>query len=153
MAATYVEVPAADFEARLQAAGFTREIQGSEVVYRRVHARCQHLSVKIYTSLPANGGDVRACGSDAIRVVAVFEKAGTEARRAISFAIYKGKRVHRAGSIEAVLTRTIDRAREAYAACNEFCKGDRRCWTCCGKPPSIASHNHANANTIAGAAS
>ena len=154
MAAEFVEIPALAFEQRLLAAGFEPDLdaRGNEVVYRRAHARCKHLSVKIYTTLPQRGAVARECGTDAIRVVAVFEKKPSyEGERHVSFGIFKSRPVHRSGSpklapearIAAVLERTIERAREAYAACNEHCKGDKRCWSCCGKP---ATHSPKEGN-------
>ena len=69
---------------------------------------------------------------EAEKVVAAYEK--KEGPKPVSFAIHKGKRVYRAGTVDAVLARMLERAREAYAACNERCKGDKRCWDCCGRP-------------------
>lgn len=132
MAATYVEVPREAVFSAMEKAGFTAAVQGSEVVFVRAHHRCRHLLVKVYTSLSAHAEVARGCGDDAIRVVAAYEK--KEGPRPVSFAIHKGKRVHRTGSVDAVLARTLERAREAYAACNERCKGDKRCWECCGRP-------------------
>jgi hypothetical protein len=40
--------------------------------------------------------------------------------------IFKATRVHRAGTVDAVLDRMIERAREAYTACNDHRSGKVR---------------------------
>lgn len=131
----YVEVPADSIHETLRKAGFTQDSFGGEIVYKRQHAKCKHLTIQVFTSLPVRGGDARGCGDDAIRVSAVFEKARRNAQpgdRPFVRIVHKGKRVHRSGSVEAVLARMLERARDAYGACNEFCKSDDRCYECCG---------------------
>ncbi len=122
---TYVEVPSAALFARLEEAGFTRGIMGREVTYTRAHAKDARLSVVVYTSAAEGAQDARGCGEDAIRVVAAFtwlHRASNEQRRKN---LFKAK-VLRVTSIEGVLQRTIEKAREAYAACNEFLKQSNR---------------------------
>lgn len=131
----YVEVPAESIHEALRKAGFEQGSFGGEIVYKRAHAKCKHLTIQVFTSLPVRGGDVRGCGDDAIRVNAVFEKALRNAQpgdRPFVRIVHKGKRVHRSGSVEAVIKRMVERAREAYGACNEFCKSTDRCYECCG---------------------
>lgn len=133
MATRFVSVPRESIVEALTKAGFTPGVQGSEVVFSRVHHRCKHTVVKVFTSLSARETEaVRGCGEDAIRVVAAYEK--KDGNRPVSFGLYKAKRVYRTGSVEAVLARIVERAREAYKACNERCKGEKRCWECCGRP-------------------
>jgi hypothetical protein len=118
----YVEVPSAALFQRLEAAGFTRGIIGREVTYTRAHARDERLSVVVYTSAAEGSQEARGCGEDAIRVVAAFtwlHKPTGERRRKN---LYQAK-VLRVTSIDGVLARTIEKAREAYQACNEFLKG------------------------------
>jgi len=119
--AHYVEVPAAQLFAKLEAAGFTRGIIGREVTYTRAHDLDARLSVVVYTSAAEGAQDARGCGEDAIRVVAAFSwynhGAGEQRRKNL----YQQK-VLRVTSIEGVLERTIDAARKAYAACNEYRK-------------------------------
>jgi hypothetical protein len=70
--------------------------------------------VKIFTSLPKQVGDARGCGEDAIRVLLVFENPVSKA----SGCLYKASRVYRTGSEQAVIERTLERARECYAEAN-----------------------------------
>jgi hypothetical protein len=127
-----VIVPAEAIHARLRAAGFVEGRHGGEVIYARQHARCTHLSVIVYTTLPARGGDTRGLGEDAIRIVAMFERLTPGRDRPYTKLVAKTARVFRTGSTEAVMERTIERAREAYAECNEFFKRGE-CFECCKK--------------------
>ena len=119
--AHYVEVPSDRLFALLEGAGFTRGIMGREVVFSRKHAKDDRLSVVVFTSAAEGARDARGCGEDAIRVSAAFtwlHRASGETRRKI---LYRAK-VLRVTSIEGVLQRTIDKAREAYQACNAYRK-------------------------------
>lgn len=124
-----VTVPAEAMHARLRAAGFVEGRFSGEVTYTRTHQRCPHLSVTVYTSMPARGGDTRALGEDAIRVVAIFQRALPGRDRPYTKLVTKTARVFRTGSVEKVLERTIERAREAYGECNEFLKRGE-CYEC-----------------------
>lgn len=113
----FVTVPRQLFEAALQKAGFavdTVDRSGNELVYIRQHDKDPTMFVKIYTSLPASGGDTRANGADAIRVLLIFRNP----RSGRSGCLFKAPRVLRTGSPEAVVARTIGRAREAWAEGN-----------------------------------
>ena len=68
--------------------------------------------VVVYTSIARGQQGARGCGEDAIRVVVTFE--GPDGPRGI----WKTKRVHRTGSVEATLGRMLERAREAYGHIN-----------------------------------
>ncbi len=119
----FVQVPAAAIRERLAAAGFrlVPATRGEEV-YERPHGRDPRYIVKVYSSIQRGGDVARDCGEDAIRVVAVFtDSAHYWPARTVP--IFKATRVHRSGSVEAVLDRMIERAREAYTACNEHRKG------------------------------
>jgi len=114
MGTRYVEVPAAAIRERLAAAEFRRvTTDGSEETYVREHHRDPRYVVKIYSSIPCHQSKVRGCGADAIRVVALLVTPNR------TYPIFKSARVYRTGSVEKVLDRMIERAREAYAACNE----------------------------------
>lgn len=118
----YVEVPSDKLFVMLAGAGFTRGVVGREVTYTRKHDRDPRLSVVVFTSVAEGAQDARGCGEDAIRVVGAFtwhHQASGEDRRKN---LYKAK-VLRVTSVEGVLERTINAAREAYKACNEFRKG------------------------------
>lgn len=115
----YVEVPREDIIGRLEKAGFKREQRPGEVTYARPHDRDSRLTVIVYTSIAERGSKGRGCGEDAIRVVALFRwtrRGETEVRRKKLFTA----RVHRVTSVEGVLTRMMEKARDAYRACNEW---------------------------------
>jgi hypothetical protein len=76
----------------------------------------------VYSSIQRGAEEARGCGEDAIRVVALFADARHQ-WPARTIPIFKATRVHRTGSVEAVLERMVDRAREAYAACNRHRHG------------------------------
>ncbi len=118
---TFVEVPSARLFALLEGAGFTRGISGNEVTYTRRHDRDARLSVVVYTSAAQGAEDARGCGEDAIRVVGLFSWVHGPTRELRRKNLYKAK-VLRVTSIDGVLQRTIEKAREAYQACNEFTK-------------------------------
>ena len=123
MSARFVAVPAAAIRERLAAAGFTLvPANRGEEVYERKHDRDSRYAVHVFSSIQRGAEEVRDCGSDAIRVVATF----TDSKftwPAKTWPIFKATRVHRAGSVDAVLDRMIDRAREAYAAINSHRNG------------------------------
>jgi hypothetical protein len=108
---TYVDVPADALLSFLAGKGFSeRTSPGDEIVYARAHGVDGRYKIVIYTSIRRGAADARSCGKDAIRVCGIFEDAEG------SFGVVKLPRVHRTGSVEAVLERTIERAREAYAS-------------------------------------
>lgn len=94
----------------MEEAGFKADVRGQELVFRRTHHLDPSMSVKVYSSLPARGGDVRGCGEDAIRIFLIWERGDA------SGCLYKTSRVFRTGSEQGVLERVLDRIREAYAA-------------------------------------
>jgi hypothetical protein len=71
--------------------------------------------VKVYSTIPRAGQAVRDCGKDAIRVVVTF---ASETSSDKPYGVYKAKRVHRTGSVEAVVERMLSRMREAYGFIN-----------------------------------
>lgn len=112
----YVEVDRAAFCQALEAKGFTPDPDAyGELVYVRQHHLDPTMFVKIYTSLPLAGGDARACGADAIRVLLTFSNPRTQR----SGCLHRTSRVYRTGSQAAVIERTLERAREAYGAGNK----------------------------------
>lgn len=118
--AQYVEVRREVLLQRLEAAGFSQfeEAVGGELVYERQHHKDPTMFVRVFTSLSKFSGDVRGCGEDAIRVVLIFRNQKTGA----SGCLFKAKRINRVGTEEAVIERTIERARDAYKAANDRCK-------------------------------
>ena len=116
-AGTYVEVPAGAIRGALFRAGFGFDPERShEEVFSRAHKHDPRYAVRVYTSIAQGGVRARGCGKDAIRVVVTFE--GPNGRRGI----WKSRRVHRSGSVEAVLARMLDRAREGYGHINGLMK-------------------------------
>ena len=117
MAGRFVEVPAAAIRERLAGAGFVKEFDPdrryTEEVYLRHHDRDGRYVLKVYSSISLRRDVARGCGADAIRVVALLVTPNR------TYPIFKAARVYRTGSVEKVLDRMIERAREAYAACNE----------------------------------
>jgi len=118
---SFVEVPRERMEVLLIKAGFERGQAGQEILYSRRHARDARLSVVVYTSVAAGADDARGCGEDAIRVVAIFTWLHKATQKERHKNLYKA-RVLRVNSVDGVLERTIEKAREAYAACNDFLK-------------------------------
>jgi len=122
-AGRYVEVPLEDIAERLEEAGFVREQLSGEVTYSRLHDRDGRLVILVYTSIAEGGSKGRGCGEDAIRVVALFRwtrRGETEVRRK---KLYTG-RVFRVTSVEGVVDRMMEKARDAYRACNEWLKAN-----------------------------
>lgn len=118
MSASFVQVPAAAIRDRLAAAGFRLlPANRGEEVYERAHERDDRYTIKVYSSIQRGASEARKCGADAIRVVALF----TPRPNAV-YPIHKSTRVHRSGTVEAVLDRMIERARGAYVACNQHRK-------------------------------
>lgn len=122
---TFVEVPKEAIIGALEKAGFKREPVRGEITYSRPHDKDNRLVVIVYTSVAENAAKGRGCGEDAIRVVALFRwtrKGETEVRRKKLFQA----RVFRVTSVEGVLSRMMERARDAYRACNDFLVDDQR---------------------------
>jgi hypothetical protein len=109
----FVVIDREKFVGAFVAAGFMPDTtqSGSELVFTRQHHLDPTMWVKVYSTLPLGAGQGRACGTDAIRCVLVFknEKTGK------SGGLFKATRVLRTGSTEAVIQRTLVRARECYA--------------------------------------
>lgn len=118
MSRGFVAVPAAAIRERLAAAGFQLlPATNGEEVYERAHNKDARYTVKVYSSIQRGAAEVRDCGEDAIRVVALFADSNFHWPARVT-PIFKATRVHRTGTVEKVLDRMIERAREAYAACN-----------------------------------
>lgn len=113
-------------QAKLAECGFTKEtVPGCrEEVYSLVINR--GIRVMVYTTI--ENGIVRSCGSDAIRVTAVYR--GTDGRdRGIAKA---EKRVNRTGEIEDIVSRMYLRMREVWVLGNKA----ERC--SCGAPKFVS---------------
>lgn len=112
----FVDVPREAFIKKMEEAGFTLQAPGAagELVFVRRNHNNEDLVVKIFSSIPANGATARECGTDAIRVLARYEPKPPAKHRC-----YYSAKVLRVTSVDGVLERTIERAREAYARCND----------------------------------
>ncbi len=152
---SYVAVPREAIEEALKTAGFKAGSVGNEVVYSRQLINepkklCKPaLVVKVYTTLPVEGEVVRACGEDAIRVCAIWNRICSKTQSPClwdadnkcidcgrkqekvsyleSVAVYKDKRVYRTGTVEGVISRMKDRMRDAW----EFAANTPVCNKCC----------------------
>lgn len=114
MSSRFVDVPASAIRERLAGAGFRLlPATRGEEVYERPHDKDGRYTVKVYSSIQRGTNGVRKCGADAIRVVALLT---TEKK---VYPIFKSARVYRTGTVDAVLERMVERAREAYAACSQ----------------------------------
>jgi hypothetical protein len=113
-----VSVPAAALRSRLAAAGFrllpAARGGDTEEVYERAHDRDGRYTVRVYSAIPREGKALLPPSQSAIRVEAFVEESARGRHP-----IFEAARVPSTGSAEAVLDRVIDRAREAYQACNE----------------------------------
>lgn len=116
---SYVQVSREKFIAKLVECGFypDESQEGHELVVIRQHHLDPTMYVKIFTTLPKEGGNVRSKGSDAIRVFLIFKNKDR------SGCLAKLPKVLRTGTEEAVIERTIERAREAYGIGNSRVKG------------------------------
>ncbi len=121
----YVDVPLRNISFVLVQAGFHRLDVRGEVTYERKHDLDSKLRVLVYTSVPEFDTVSRSVGKDAIRIVAqlVWYRAGESVPRTKT--LYTG-RVYRVTSVEGVLERMLDKARQGYAACNAFIRNSRK---------------------------
>jgi len=121
----FVDIPAEAITARLTAAKFTRTNTAGEVTYELRHARDSRLVVTVYTSVARGAGVARACGDDAIRVLAqlVWVPRGETAPRRKT--LYRAK-ILRVNSVEGTLDRMVEAAREGWRACNRLYTEDYR---------------------------
>lgn len=125
MGSRYVEVSREALLGALEKAGFQRWkphpgcFGCTEIVYVRQHHLDPTMFVKVYTSISERAEDARGCGADAIRACLIFERWDAAAKRWITGGLYKASRVYRTGSEEAVVERTLERARECYGVANK----------------------------------
>lgn len=108
----------------LTSKGFTSSFVGGELTYYRHHEEDKSLRVLVYTSIKYGENETQGLGKDAIRVCAVQ----TLVRNGVSktYGVMKLSRVHRTGTVNGVLSRMLDRMREAYRACNGIVIQDRK---------------------------
>jgi hypothetical protein len=112
----YIAVPANLFRARMATAGFSL-LDGpswQEEAYERRHHKHNDYAVRIFSSIPRDGTVVRAVGTDAIRICAIRHISWNRHSKPTVFPLGHTMRVYRTGTVEGVLERTIERAREAY---------------------------------------
>lgn len=114
MGSRFISLDREKFLAAFKDAGFEQDSESfsGEIVLSRQHHLDPTMFVKIFTTLPVSSGDGRECGADAIRCVLIFKNT----RTGKSGGLYKAAKVLRTGSTEAVIERTLTRARECYAS-------------------------------------
>jgi hypothetical protein len=115
----YVEVPKEAVIDRLEKAGFKRDVRPGEITYSRPHNRDSRLTVTVYTSIALRATKSRGCGEDSIKVVALFWWTRRGETKPRCKKLFTG-RVFRVTSVEGVLDRMMEKARDAYRACNEW---------------------------------
>ena len=115
MTERFVKIDRSKLCGTLESKGFSVDPDArGELVYVRQHHIDPTMFVKIYTSLPINGADSRGKGEDAIRVLLTFKNPKTGA----AGCLFKPSRVYRTGTEDAVIERTLERARDAYREAN-----------------------------------
>jgi hypothetical protein len=117
----YVQIPREALEAKLQSMGFTRDDVRGEVTYSRPHHLNRNLRVVVYTSCGEFSQQARDKDADAIRIVGLLTWRRRDEEVDRRKAVFKAK-ILRVNSVEGVLQRVHEKAREAYAALNEFQK-------------------------------
>ena len=117
MATRFVTIDRDVFCKALESCGFSVDAASTEKCHELIYHRRHHLDptmfIKVCTSLPAKRGDTRKNGADSIKVMLIFDNGKK------SGCLYKTSRVFRTGSQEAVIERTLERAREAYKVGNQ----------------------------------
>jgi hypothetical protein len=129
----YIAVPTETLVAHLESMGFSKDAvaRGREVTYSIAHKREPRLRVVVYTSVREGEAQVRARGKDAIRTCLVWT-----AENGKTTGVTKAKRVFRTGTVEGVLARLRERAREMYGAANRLCRSPR-----CPKCGAVTYHD------------
>lgn len=124
---SFVEIPPATLFAFFEERGFTKRPltrAGGEVVLERRHHRDPKYVVLIYTSVQTGRAKAASKGKDAIRVCAIRERTNAAGEPLDAKGICKLPRVHRTGTVDGTLERVLQRAREAYGACNKMVHED-----------------------------
>lgn len=116
MSTRAVTVPAEALERFLRGKGFERNVVRGEVVYDRKHHACPHTIIRVNTTIPAGGAVARGVGKDSIKVYAFHEFGPLPQSRGVA----KTVRIFRTGTVEGVLERIEERAREVYRITNKF---------------------------------
>lgn len=117
--ANYVKIDREVFCQALESKGFKPDPSAvGELVYQFQHKFDPTMYVKVFTSLPLHAGNGRPVGQDAIRVLLIF----SNTRTGKSGKLFSTPRVYRTGTQEGVIERTLERARDAYAAANKRIK-------------------------------
>ncbi len=112
MKAPFVPIPVEALRTRLAAAGFQAYPQDDrgEEVYELAHHRDPRYVVRVHSSLHRPDVDDLVDGGR-ISIVALWMPPDADV-------VFNGPAVNRAGTVEEVLDRVIEQAREAYAAVN-----------------------------------
>lgn len=115
MKAQFAPIPAKDLHDRLSAAGFRAHpiINGApgEELYELAHHRDPQYVVRVHSTLQRDERTVRERGEGSVSVVAIRLSPDPDV-------VYNGPAINRAGTVDEVLDRVIESARDAYAAIN-----------------------------------
>lgn len=154
---------AAQLKKRLEAAGFKLDPgRNGEDVYVFQHRKDPGLHIKIYTSIYR--GATRAKAKDAIRVVMLYQQQRNAEKKVIPMGKMPIVKRSTKSTIETIVERVVDRAREAYKTVNSV----DRCKKCsapmatskAGKPYCAevcwldkgAAHKHSHSHSVSKAA-
>lgn len=122
----FVEVPSPVLVAFLEKLKFSPTRVGNEVVYERASGQCEHMKLRVYTSIRVGEENARGLGKDAIKVAA-FYKRGTYSK-----GIAKVARVYRTGTVDGVLLRIKDRILAVAEVANKWLENEK-CFACSAK--------------------
>jgi hypothetical protein len=129
MSEKFFEVDTEAFKKFLSELGFTQLDCPGEIVYVRHHHKSRSLMVKVYTTIPPRRKKARACGSDAVRIAAVFDNGIRD------FGIGRFPRVYRRVPDHLMtkeeqqkffFDRVLKRMRIAYKRCNDWLKAKKK---------------------------
>jgi hypothetical protein len=128
---TYVSIPSESIKSALRAMGMVEKAtppsrySPGEVYFEMPTTVNPQLVIKVYTSIPVGGGNVRGRGQDAIRVCLVWR---SDEREIQSAGLVKTIRVHRVTSVASTLKRLKDRVRDCNRKAVEL--NERKCSVC-----------------------
>jgi hypothetical protein len=127
MAAMFNAMTFETLKAFMTEKGFVTVASATETTFERRNHKDDQLVVVVYSSCRSNGGMVRGCGKDALRVCLVADLANGK-----RIGLAHARRVNRCGETAAILERLLERMRDMYSLANEMATGPR--CVRCGAP-------------------
>lgn len=106
--ANFVNVPPEAIEDPLRMLGFARSVESAQVVYEKRHDVNPDIVVKVYTSINADGSQIRRRGKDSIRVCTIV----CWTRK--TFGIGKFPYIARVSSAEHVVRKMLATVKQAW---------------------------------------